>query len=119
MTSKNKISAHTAKKEKIHNGSGNVFADMELPDADQRLAKAHLAHEIGRLIRQAGLTQAQAAARMGIDQPKVSALMRGRLKDFGADRLMRFITALDRDMLIQIRPPRDRKRPSVRVLAEA
>jgi predicted XRE-type DNA-binding protein len=118
MSNTSIISGHAPKK-KIHDGSGNVFADIGLPDADQRLAKADLANEICRLIRQAGLTQRQAAARMGIDQPKVSALMRGKLKDFGADRLMRFITALDRDVLIQIRPPRNRDHPRVLVLAEA
>lgn len=117
--SDNKHPEHPAQKQEIRDGSGNVFADMGLPDADQRLAKANLARQICALIRQAGLTQSQAAARMGIDQPKVSALMRGRLKDFGTDRLMRFITSLDRDVLIQIRPPRDRKHPSVRVLVEA
>ncbi len=119
MSNKNKSPGGVPKKEPIHDGSGNVFADIGLPDADQRLAKAELAGQICKLIRQAGLTQAQAAARMGIDQPKVSALMRGRLKDFGTDRLLRLITTLDRDVLIQIRPPKDRKHPSIRVLAEA
>jgi predicted XRE-type DNA-binding protein len=71
-------------------GSGNVFADLGLPDADDRFAKAELAHEIWALIRSARLTQAQAARRLGVDQPKVSALLRGRLKDFSIERLLRF-----------------------------
>ncbi len=101
----------------VHAGGGNVFADLGLPDADERLAKAELARQIGLLIRAAGLSQTQAALRLGVDQPKVSALLRGRLKDFSTDRLMRFITALDRDVVITIRNPQDHARPSVRVLA--
>src|SRR5665213_233372 len=81
-------------------GSGNVFADLGLPNPEQRLAKAELAHEICALIRSAKLTQTQAAKRLGVDQPKVSALMTGRLKDFSTDRLMRFINLLGRDVNI-------------------
>ncbi|HEV2296287.1 MAG TPA: helix-turn-helix transcriptional regulator [Tepidisphaeraceae bacterium] len=101
----------------IHDSSGNVFADMGLPDADERLAKAELAHHICLLIKGAGLSQTQAAKRLGTDQPKVSSLMRGRLKEFSTERLMRFITALDQDVIITIRDPEDEARPSVRVLA--
>jgi predicted XRE-type DNA-binding protein len=99
--------------------SGNVFADMRLPDADERRAKAQLAHEICALIRRANLTQAKAARKLGIDQPKVSALMRGRLKTFSTDRLLRFITLLDRDVWIVIREPKRSGPAGMRVLAEA
>ena len=59
--------------------SGNVFADLGLADPEEALAKAELARQIGALLAERGLTQAQAAALLGVDQPKVSALVRGRL----------------------------------------
>jgi predicted XRE-type DNA-binding protein len=97
---------------------GNVFADLDLPDAGEMLAKAELAHEILDIIEAEGLTQAQAAARMGIDQPKVSALRHGRLKDFSTDRLMRFLNALGRDVVIAIRTPTRKRQPTVRVITQ-
>ena len=104
---------------RVHTGSGNVFADLGLPDAQEYLAKAELAHQICSLIRNAGLTQSQAARLLKVDQPKVSALMRGHLKDFATERLIRFITSLNHDVVITIRRPEDRSRASVRVLVEA
>jgi predicted XRE-type DNA-binding protein len=92
---------------------------MGLGGADERLAKAGLAHHICTIIKGAGMTQTQAARRLGVDQPKVSALMRGRLKEFSTGRLMRFITALNHDVVITIRDPEDKAHPSVRVLVEA
>lgn len=74
--------------------SGNVFADLGLSDADQLLAKADLAIEITRIIEERGLTQVEAAELMGVDQPKVSALVRGRLDGFSMERLYRFLNAL-------------------------
>jgi len=103
----------------VHPGSGNVFADIGLSDAQSRLAKAELAHQIGLLIGAAGLSQREAAERLGIDQPKVSALLLGRLKDFSTERLMKFITALDRDVVITVREPEDHEHPALRVLVEA
>lgn len=103
----------------VRTGDGNVFADLGLPDADERLAKAELAHEICSLIKSAKLTQAQAARLLGIDQPKVSALMRGRLKDFSTDRLLHLINRLGRDICIFIRSPRRDQRAAIRVFAEA
>jgi predicted XRE-type DNA-binding protein len=102
---------------RIQAGSGNVFADLGFVDADQRLAKAKLAHKICNLIAAAGLTQAQAAKRLGIDQPKVSALMRGRLKDFSTERLLRFINALDQDVFITIKPAKLPNHAMIQVLA--
>jgi predicted XRE-type DNA-binding protein len=106
------------KKVRIERGSGNVFADLGFADAEQRLAKANLAHEICARIEAAGLTQIAAARRLGIDQPKVSMLMRGRLKDFSTERLMHFLLRLGRDVVIDIREPEDRLRPRMRVLVE-
>lgn len=97
--------------------SGNVFADLGLPDADELLAKADLAIQISRIIEERGLTQAQAAKVLGIDQPKISALVRGRLEGFSMERLYRYLNALGRDVEIIVRPkPRNRSEGVVRVL---
>jgi predicted XRE-type DNA-binding protein len=105
--------------EDVRDGSGNVFADVGLSDAGERLAKARLAYTICDLIHVAKLTQKEAAKRLGIDQPKVSALMRGKLRDFSTERLMRFVMALDHDVVITIREPKESGHPSLRVLIEA
>ena len=105
--------------ERVQASSGNVYADLRLNDPVGRAAKAELAHHICLLIEEAGLSQSEAAARLGIDQPKVSALMRGRLKDFSTERLMRFITALNRDVVITICDPKRAGHANVRVALEA
>src|SRR5207302_5672052 len=86
--------------------SGNVFADLGVPDADEALAKAELARRIAAVLAQRKLTQARAAALLGIDQPKVSALIRGKLDGFSTDRLFRFLNALGQDVEIVVRPRR-------------
>lgn len=68
--------------------SGNVFADLDIPDAEERLQKAELAYEIYKAISSRGLTQREGAKILGIDQPKVSAIIRGNLKGFSLERLM-------------------------------
>ena len=100
--------------------SGNVFADMGLPEAEEELTKAQLASHIRQVIKRQGLTQAAAAAVMGIDQPKVSALFNGRLANFSSERLMRLLTALGQDVDITVRAkPRDRTHGRIRVLGRA
>lgn len=84
--------------------SGNVFADLGLPDAEELDLKAELVYKISQIIAERGLTQAQAAEILGINQPKVSALLRGRLDGFSVERIMRFLTALDRDVEIVVKP---------------
>jgi predicted XRE-type DNA-binding protein len=79
--------------ERFETGSGNVFADLGLPDPDMALKKAELASKIAERIDANGWSQTTAAKRMAIDQPKVSAIIRGRLKDFSLERL---ITCLER-----------------------
>jgi predicted XRE-type DNA-binding protein len=92
-------------------GSGNVFADLEYPDPEEALLKAELAREIGTAIRERRLKQEEAAAVLGLDQPKVSAIMRGRLSGFSVERLLRCLTALERDVTITVGPKkRDRAR---------
>ena len=83
--------------------AGNIFEDLGLPDADDRLAKAELARQIGAIIRERGLTQQAAASILGVDQPKVSALMTGQLSGFSLERLARFLNLLGRDVQIVIR----------------
>src|SRR3954454_14405626 len=84
-------------------GSGNAFADLGFAEPEEELAKAQLASHIRRIIRRRRLTQVAAAALMGIDQPKVSALLNGRLANFSTDRLMRLLTALGQDVEIVVR----------------
>jgi predicted XRE-type DNA-binding protein len=79
---------------RFESGSGNVFADLELPDPEEALAKAGLAQEIAGTMDDRGLTQDEAARIMGLDQLKASDLSRGRLADFSSDRLRRSLLAL-------------------------
>ena len=83
--------------------SGNVFADLSLPQADDLLAKAELAAKIIAEIQRRRLTQSQAAAILGIDQPKVSALKQGKLSGFSIERLMRLLLVLGRDIEITVK----------------
>lgn len=89
--------------------SGNVFRDLEVPSADDALTKAELAGRIVKIIGSRRLTQAAAGAILGVDQPKVSALLRGRLSGFSTDRLRTLLTALGRDVDIVIRTRRSTK----------
>jgi len=87
----------------VTRSSGNVFADVGLADSDTLIAKAELTRRISRAIQDLRLTQVQAAARMGIDQPKVSALLRGRFGGFSLERLFKFLNTLDQDVNIRTR----------------
>ena len=99
-------------KAKVERSSGNVFADLDLPNAAECLARAELAQEICNIIVQRKLTQVRAAATLGVDQPKVSALMRGKIDGFSTDRLIRLLNALGRDVQIVIRPMSRANRPA-------
>ena len=87
-------------------GSGNFFADLGLPNADQELMKAHLTLQIYRIIRKRGITQTEAGKILGIPQPHVSALARNRAGNFSVGRLIDFLTALGQDVEITVRPTR-------------
>ena len=103
---------------KVTRSSGNVFADLGRPQPEEALAKARLAYEIERSIRDRGLTQAEAAKVLGIDQPKVSALRNGRLSGFSVERLIRFLNAMNRDVAIVVSAkPRSRRRGRLQVRA--
>lgn len=88
----------------VEAGSANVFADLGLPDAEDRLAKAELARRISEIISKRHLSQVQAADLLGIDQPKVSALIRGQLSGFSLERLIRYLNLLGRDVQIVVKP---------------
>src|SRR5580658_965221 len=94
--------------------SGNVFADLKLPRADDLLAKAELAAKIIADIQRRRMTQSQAAAILGIDQPKISALKQGKLSGFSIERLMRFLLLLGRDIEIAVKE-KPRSRPAARL----
>jgi len=85
-------------------GSGNVFADLGLADAGEHLVKAGLVVKIERTIRRRRLTQTAAAQLMGIDQPKVSAMLAGQFRGYSVERLMRFLVALGHDVEIVVKP---------------
>ena len=84
--------------------TGNVFADLGLADAGEHLIKAGLVLRIDRTIRQRKLTQAGAAQLMGIDQPKISAMLAGRFRGYSVERLMRVLVALGHDVEIVVKP---------------
>ena len=86
--------------------SGNVFEDLQVAEPAEALAKSELAALIARALRARRLTQIAAAKVLGIDQPKVSELMRGRLTRFSTERLMAFLIRLGRDVEIVVREPR-------------
>ena len=90
----------------LEHSTGNVFADLGLPDADEHLIKAGLVVRIARIIRQLELTQEAAAQLMGIDQPKVSAMLSGQFRGYSVERLMRFLVALGHDVEIVVKPRR-------------
>lgn len=88
----------------VYISNGNVFADLGLSNPEERLIKAELARKISEIIATRQLNQVQAAEVLGIDQPKISALTRGKLKDFSIHRLIRFINILGNDVEITIKP---------------
>ena len=87
-------------------GSGNVFADLGVRDPAESLLRAKLAKQIVTLIRKRGLRQTDVAKILGVDQPKVSKLVTGRISGFTSDRLLRFLNALGCDVRIEVRRPR-------------
>ena len=92
----------------IKRGSGNIFADLGLPNPEQELLKAQLTLQIYKIVKARKLTQTQAGAVLGIKQPHVSALMRNRAGNFSVGRLMEFLTALGQDVTVTVKPTRKR-----------
>ena len=88
---------------KVERSSGNVFADLALPDSDAHLAKADLVTRIDKIIRKRGLKQIEAAKLLGLSQSDVSRLLRGNFREYSMERLMRLLTVLGCDVNIVVR----------------
>jgi len=93
----------------VQEGCGNVFADLGLPNSEDRLAKARLVERIAAIIEERRLTQKQAGELLGIDQAKVSKLVRGRLREFSTSTLIGYLTLLDQDVEIVVRPKKEER----------
>ena len=100
-----------AKKVEATESSGNVFADLCLPDAEERLLKANIVAELHLLIKGRGLTQVKAAKLLGIHQPDLSVLLRGDFDDYSAERLMKMLTVFEQDIEIRMTPHRKAGEP--------
>ena len=96
----------TKRKIEAQESSGNVFADLGLPDSEDRLLKAGIVAELQRLIKERELTQVKAAKLVGISQPDLSHLLRGDFDDYSAERLMKMLTAFEQDIEIIMKPHR-------------
>jgi len=101
---------------KVVRGSGNIFADLGVANAEEELAKAELAFSIRQRIKAKGLNQTDAATLLGTDQAKISLLMNGKVGGFTFDRLVRFLNALEMDVKISISPTTDQERGKTLVM---
>jgi predicted XRE-type DNA-binding protein len=100
--------------------SGNVFADLGLDEPEEMLTKAQLAHEIAKIIERHGWSQSEAAHVLGIDQPKVSMVLRGRLDGFSTERLFRLLNALGHNIEIVVSPkPASQPRAGIAVVSHS
>jgi predicted XRE-type DNA-binding protein len=96
---------------RITPSSGNIFADLKLPNAEEKHTKVRLAVAINTILEEKGLRQEAAARLLELNQPKISALVNYQLEGFSVERLLRFLNALDRDIEIVIRRKRQSKGP--------
>lgn len=87
----------------VHESSGNVYADLGLPNAEEMLVKAKLVMKISEIVRRKGLTQVEAARILGLTQPKVSALLRGQFRGISERKLIDCLTSLGRDVQIVVK----------------
>ena len=99
--------------------SGNVFADLGIENAEEALAKSELARQIAKLIKKKKLTQKKAAEILGVDQPKISALIRGKLRSFSLERLIRFLNELGQDVSIMISPAKSNSERGHTLISES
>ena len=88
----------------VEEGSGNVYTDLEYPDSESMLVKAQLAAKIAEIVQRRGLTQARTAEILGLTQPKVSDLVKGRFRGISEHRLLECLTRLGRDVHMGIKP---------------
>jgi predicted XRE-type DNA-binding protein len=100
--------------------SGNVFADLGLPNADELLLKAQIVTEISRLMKLKKLTQAQASTLTGVVQPDLSNLLRGKFRGFSVERLLVMLTAFGRDVEVVVKPAaKSKKAGGIKFRSEA
>jgi predicted XRE-type DNA-binding protein len=104
-------------KTSVTSGSGNVFTDLRLPDAEEKQTKVRLAITINQILASASLSQAAVSEVLKVNQPKISALVNYRLDGFSVERLMNFLNALGRDVDIVIRKAPGKRAPKIRVTA--
>lgn len=90
-------------KQEIHEGSGNVYRDLGFRDAEEMLVKAQLVHKISEIIRSRGLTQVEAAKILGLTQPKLSGILRGKFRGVSERKLIDCLTSLGRDVEIVVK----------------
>ena len=88
--------------EELTYGTTNVFADLDYPDAEEHFAKAQLVHAISSALKARNMTQAEAANLIGLDQPKVSKLLRGHFRGYSSDRLLHILNLLGQDVVITV-----------------
>ena len=100
-------------------GSGNIFADLGLPNPEEHQLKAALVVQLERLIKARKLTQTAAAKQIGIKQPDLSNILRGHYQGFSIERLMRMLTAFDQDIEITVRPRRSKTGDTGRITFKA
>ncbi len=101
---KKKLRKKRMKNIEYFESSGNVFADLDVPNPEEALAKSEIAMKIHAIIKRKKLTQSQAAKILKISQPKVSLLIRGYLSDFSLERLLRFLNDLGQNVYISVKP---------------
>jgi predicted XRE-type DNA-binding protein len=106
-----------AKTAKITKSSGNIFADLGLENSQEHHAKAQLVMLISERIETLDFTQGQAATRMGVRQPDVSKLLRGKFEGFSLERLLFFVRALGSDVEIKIKPSKPKQEGKLLVTA--
>jgi predicted XRE-type DNA-binding protein len=99
---KKQMSAELNDTPEVTDSTGNVFADLGLPASEEDMLKVHIAYAITVTLRKRGLTQKEAAEIIGTDQAKISALLKGRLKGFGVERLIHYLVRLGRDVDVKI-----------------
>lgn len=95
-------------KKRYEVGSGNVFKDLGIPNAEEHLVKAQLVFKIESIMKSRRLKQAEAAELLGIKQPDVSKMLSGEFRQFSVERLLRFLVSLDQDVEIVVKPHRGR-----------
>jgi predicted XRE-type DNA-binding protein len=100
----------------VEMGTGNIFADIGMPNPEEHLLKAQLVVKIHHLMKQRKLKQRELAELFDIKQPDVSKMLRGHFHQFSVERLMRFLVALDQDVEIVVRPRKRSEAASLRVM---